>query len=74
MESKTLGEYLANPLYAGCRFGIEGGGDVFIIRTHSGAEHFFSVVECESPEGTHRYATVSQLLDDYGKWRPVELL
>ena len=73
--STELRKFLANPMYAACRVAVvnEGDGAIFLIRTGSGAEHFFSVVDCTSKEGTHYYATVSQLMDTFGELRRVEL-
>ena len=70
-----LRDFLAEPSYAACRIAVvnDGDGAIFIIRTQSGAEHFFSVVDCTTKEGMHSYATVSQLLDNFGELRRVEL-
>ena len=72
----TLRDYLSDPQYASCRIATVnvGEGAVFIIRTQAGAEHFFSVVDCTTPEGSHYYGTVSQLMDTFGELRRVELL
>lgn len=76
MDRVTLRDYLANALYASCRVAAvnQGRGSIFIIRTQSGAEHYFSVVDCTRPDGSHHYATASQLMDELGELRNVILL
>lgn len=69
-------DFLTNHHLAACRIDTtsESEGAAYIIRTQSGAEHFFSVVDCTTRDGAHHYATVSQLLDTFGQQRQVILL
>lgn len=76
MRSLPLRDFISQHFFAACRVAVtnDGSGTIFIIRTQSGAEHFFSVVDCTTQEGDHYYAAGPEIMERLGALRRVILL